>query len=115
MATPIIQLESSDGKKFFVEYEIAMYFGILKTLFESGMCNQYEERFTIPLRNVTSNILQRVLQWAIQHKKSNNDDISLWENDFLNVDRDTLLALRAAADYLDIQDLYIMTSKLISN
>lgn len=64
---PTIKLQSSDGEDFPVDVEIARCSLTIKTMLEDlGMEDNEEE--TIPLPNVNSAILKKVLVWATHHK-----------------------------------------------
>lgn len=64
-----------------------------------------EEEEVVPLPNVNSAILKKVIQWATYHKddppppeddenkEKRTDDISSWDADFLKVDQGTLFEL----------------------
>lgn len=95
---PIIKLQSSDGEVFETDVQIAKCSGTIKTMLEDcGMDD--EEEAVVPLPNVNSAILRRVLQWANYHKddpvstdddenkEKRTDDISSWDADFLKVDQ----------------------------
>jgi len=68
-----------------------------------GMDEDEEE--AVPLPNVNSAILKKVIQWATYHKddppppeddenkEKRTDDISSWDADFLKVDQGTLFEL----------------------
>lgn len=64
---PNIKLQSSDGEIFVVDVEIAKASVTIKTMLEDlGMDEEDEE--VVPLPNVTSTILKKVIQWATNHK-----------------------------------------------
>lgn len=64
---PNIKLQSSDGEVFVVDVEIAKASVTIKTMLEDlGMDDEDEE--VVPLPNVTSTILKKVIQWATNHK-----------------------------------------------
>ncbi|CAF3482464.1 unnamed protein product [Rotaria sp. Silwood1] len=125
MAGHKIKLQSSDGDTFDVEVEIAKQSATIKTMLEDlGMD---EEEDVIPLPNVNSAILKKVIQWATHHKddppppeddenrEKNTNDISSWDQDFLKVDQGTLFELILAANYLDIKGLLDVTCKTVAN
>lgn len=101
---PNIKLQSSDGEVFVVDVEIAKASVTIKTMLEDlGMDEEDEE--VVPLPNVNSAILKKVIQWATTHrddpppaedddgKDKRTDDISSWDADFLKVDQGTLFEL----------------------
>lgn len=101
---PNIKLQSSDGEIFEVDVEIAKASVTIKTMLEDlGMDEEDEE--VVPLPNVNSTILKKVIQWATYHKDDpppteddenkdkRTDDISSWDADFLKVDQGTLFEL----------------------
>lgn len=101
---PNIKLQSSDGEIFDVDVDIAKASVTIKTMLEDlGMEEDDEE--VVPLPNVNSAILKKVIQWATYHKddppppeddenkEKRTDDISSWDADFLKVDQGTLFEL----------------------
>ncbi|XP_063992910.1 S-phase kinase-associated protein 1-like [Diachasmimorpha longicaudata] len=89
---PNIKLQSSGGEVFEVDVEIGKCSVTIKTIFEDlGM----DEEEVVPLPNVNSAILKKVIQWATYHKddppppeddenkEKRTDDISFWDADFL--------------------------------
>jgi len=124
--THIIKLQSSDGEVFDVPVAIARCSLTIKTMLEDlGMEDDVEE--VIPLPNVNSAILRKVIAWAQHHKddpppaeddenkEKRTDDISSWDSDFLKVDQGTLFELILAANYLDIKGLLDVTCKTVAN
>jgi len=123
---PNIKLQSSDGEIFDVDVEIAKQSVTIKTMLEDlGMDEDDEE--VVPLPNVNSTILKKVIQWCTYHKddpptpdddenkEKRTDDISTWDADFLKVDQGTLFELILAANYLDIKGLLDVTCKTVAN
>lgn len=95
---PTIRLQSSDGEVFDTDEQIAKVSGTIKNMLED--CNMDGgEDAVVPLPNVNSAILRKVLQWANYHKddpvaldddenkEKRTDDISAWDADFLKVDQ----------------------------
>ncbi|RWS07785.1 S-phase kinase-associated protein 1-like protein [Dinothrombium tinctorium] len=123
---PNIKLKSSDNEIFEVDVEIAKASVTIKTMLEDlGMDEDDDE--AVPLPNVNSTILKKVIQWATYHKddppppeddenkEKRADDISSWDADFLKVDQGTLFELILAANYLDIKGLLDVTCKTVAN
>ncbi|KAH8354907.1 hypothetical protein KR093_000931, partial [Drosophila rubida] len=123
---PIIRLESSDKEIFDTDIEIAKCSETIKTALED--LGDESDNSILPLPNVTSAILRKVLHWATYHaqddpqqaqedenKEKRTDDISSWDADFLKVDQGTLFELILAANYLNIQGLLDVTCKTCAN
>ncbi|XP_062715990.1 S-phase kinase-associated protein 1-like [Aedes albopictus] len=124
---PCIQLQSSDGEIFNVEFEIAMCSFTIKTMMvDLDLEDNCEE--VVPLTNVDSNILRKILQWANYHKDDpeanpedgkpvdrRTDNICEWDQEFMKVDQQTLYGLIKAANYLDIRGLMALTCKTVAN
>ncbi|XP_030835539.1 S-phase kinase-associated protein 1 [Strongylocentrotus purpuratus] len=123
---PNIKLQSSDGEVFEVDVEVARQSVIIKTMLEDlGMDEEDDD--AIPLPNVNSTILKKVLQWCHYHKddppppeddenrEKRTDDICAHDQEFLKVDQGTLFELILAANYLDIKGLLDATCKTVAN
>jgi S-phase kinase-associated protein 1 len=79
-----------------------------------------EEEDVIPLPNVNSAILKKVIQWATHHKddppppeddenrEKNTNDISSWDQDFLKVDQGTLFELILVRRFLSFHRIFIL-------
>ncbi|EDV46760.1 S-phase kinase-associated protein 1 [Drosophila erecta] len=126
MSVPTIKLQSSDGVIFQTTVQAASLSKTIKTLLEIAAVENDEDDI-VPLPNVGSFILDKILAWAHHHKDdpqltSNDeesqgcsDDISPWDANFMNVDRGTLFELILAANYLEITDLMDLSSKTVAN
>ncbi|KAM8717513.1 hypothetical protein ACLKA7_004241 [Drosophila subpalustris] len=120
---PFIKLQSSDDVIFETDLQVAMCSGTIKSMLES--CAAEDE--AVPLPNVNSAILRKVLEWAEYHKSDVNqmaneddddkrtDDITPWDKQFLEVDQGTLFELTMAANYLNIQGLLKVACKTVAN
>lgn len=87
----------------------------LSSFLRLGMDDEEEE--VVPLPNVNSAILKKVIQWATYHKddpppleddenkEKRTDDISSWDADFLKVDQGTLFELILVS--LSISKLFV--------
>jgi len=123
----IIKIKSSDGETFSVDVDVAKASVTIKTMLEDlGIENDDQE--VVPLPNVNSTILKKVIAWAEYHKddppppgedeenrERRTDDVSQWDQDFLKVDQGTLFELIQAANYLDIKGLLDVTCKTVAN
>ena len=116
-----IMLQSCDGEVFHVDKTIAMKLKTVKTLLED-LGDEDDE--VIPLPNVRSDILKKVIQWAEHHKNDPEDDdnqdkvpveIPSWDSNFLNVSVTALVNLNMAANYLDIKGLLALTLRTFAN
>ncbi|XP_053202352.1 S-phase kinase-associated protein 1-like [Panonychus citri] len=125
---PTIRLISSDGEVFPVDVEIAQVSVTIKTMLEDlGLDEEEGDDDMVPLHNVNSTILKKIITWATHHHKDlpppenddcrdkRTDDISTWDADFLKVDQGTLFELILAANYLDIKGLLDVSCKTVAN
>jgi S-phase kinase-associated protein 1 len=119
-------LESSDKVIEEVDFDVIQCSVTIKTMLEDLGFEEGEEE-TVPLPNVNSAILKKVIQWATHHKddappleddetkEKRTDDISSWDAEFLKVEQSTLFELILAANYLDIKGLLDVTCKTVAN
>ncbi|GMY05434.1 SKP1-like protein 1B [Fagus crenata] len=112
-----ITLMSSDGKTFEVEESVAMESQTIKHMIEDD-CAQS----VIPLPNVKSETLARVIEYCKNHvhsseSKSESDSKALqtWDAEFINVDQNILFELIMAANYLDIKGLLDLICKTVAD
>ena len=123
---PTIKLRSADAEVFEVDVDVARMSATLRTMMDDlGL--QQEEDEEIPIQNVNSSILRKVIQWATYHKQDppvsdddenqekRSDDISSWDADFLKVDQGTLFEIILAANYLDMKGLLDVSCKQVAN
>lgn len=92
---PNIKLVSSDNNEFLVDIETAKTSITIKTMLET--CREEINENVIPLTNVSSKILEKVIQWATYHKNDppapkdeefqepRTDDIIPWDAEFVHV------------------------------
>lgn len=123
---PNIKLQSCDSEVFTIDYEVAKCSTTIKTMVDDLGLEEGDDE-VVPLPNVNSSILRKVIQWATYHKddpavpeeeenkEKRTDDISSWDSDFLKVDQGTLFELILAANYLDIKGLLDVTCKTVAN
>jgi len=123
---PNIKLRSSDGEVFPVDYDVAKVSMTLKTMVENLGLEEDDEEI-VPLPNINSEILKKVIEWATYHKddpplpedyetlEKRTDDICAWDAEFLTLEQSTLFELILAANYLDIRGLLVVTCKTVAN
>uniref|UniRef100_A0A8R1YMC4 Skp1-related protein n=1 Tax=Pristionchus pacificus TaxID=54126 RepID=A0A8R1YMC4_PRIPA len=124
-----ITLTSSDDKSFSVDRLVIKHAGTIETLISTmGLEDSEEPSMPIPLPNVTSSVLQLVIEWLIQHKddpvkeekeddgERRTDDIPQWDQDFLkDKPQSVLFDILLAANYLDIKGLMQTCCKTVAN
>jgi len=85
------------------------------------------EGMAIPLNNVRTGILEKVVTYCNYHTENpvkvsestetttRIDEISPWDQQFVEVDQATLFEMILAANYLDIKPLLDLTCKTVAN
>ena len=121
----VVQLQSQDGQIFAVDIKVAKMSQTVFNLIEDiGVSD-----VPIPLPNVTSKILTKVVEYCKYHIENptpvaegdektddkRTDNILPWDKTFCEVDQTTLFELILAANYLDIKDLLDLTCKTVAN
>lgn len=108
-----IILKSSDDKFFDVDIDVAL---VSRTIREKFYLLDGDEGL-VPIPNVKSRILRKVIEWATHHVEVASQDaeeedrrcttgrLTLWEVNFLDVSPDMLIELIKAAHHLDIPRL----------
>ena len=124
----IIKLQSSEGEVFPIDVEIAKKSNTIRTMLSDlGIEDSCEEE-TVPLPNVTTDILRKVIEWCTVHKddpepdedsdeywEKRTNEITGWDVDFFKIDQATLFELIQAANYLDIKGLVDEACKEVAN
>ncbi|KAL2654227.1 hypothetical protein R1flu_022355 [Riccia fluitans] len=107
-----VKLRSSDDEMFEVDEAVA-YELLNNTIEDIGTDNPYS------LLNVSSKILSKVIEYCKYHVENSKnrddkpatpeDEIKLWDADFVKVDQATLFDLILAANFLNIKNLLDLT------
>ncbi|KAG4988031.1 hypothetical protein AAZX31_11G077800 [Glycine max] len=112
-----ITLKSSDGEAFEVEEAVALESQTIKHMIEDDCADS-----GIPLPNVTSKILAKVIEYCKKHVEAANpedkpseDDLKAWDAEFVKVDQATLFDLILAANYLNIKSLLDLTCQTVAD
>mmetsp|Transcript_25054 Transcript_25054/g.54516 ORF Transcript_25054/g.54516 Transcript_25054/m.54516 type:complete len:157 (-) Transcript_25054:314-784(-) len=115
-----VKLRSSDEEMFEVDLEVANKSQMIRNMLEdTGTDNP------IPLPNVTSKILAKVIEYCkyrVDSSKGSDDKPTVadeekkqWDMDFVKVDQATLFELILAANYLNIKELLDLTCLTVAN
>ncbi|OAY77704.1 SKP1-like protein 1B [Ananas comosus] len=125
-----ITLKSSDAEVFEVEEAVAMESQTIKHMIEDDCAAS-----VIPLPNVTSKILSKVIEYSKRHvdaaaaasaaaaaaaagdgaTRPADDDLKQWDAEFVKVDQATLFDLILAANYLNIKGLLDLTCQTVAD
>ncbi|XP_073142588.1 SKP1-like protein 1A [Henckelia pumila] len=122
----LIVLKSSDGETFEVEELVALESQTIKHMIEDNCADT-----TIPLPNVTSRILAKVIEYCKKHveaaskatadggmcsdNKVVDDELKAFDTEFVKVDQGTLFDLILAANYLNIKSLLDLTCQTVAD
>lgn len=119
-----VQLESSDKKVFTVLTEVAEQSLTIKNMIQDLAGSEG----AIPLPNVDSATLARVIEYCEYHKdhlvapsddkegERRSDDISPWDKTFVGqLQQEALFSLILAANFMDIKPLLDLTCKTVAN
>ncbi|KAL0422916.1 UNVERIFIED_CONTAM: SKP1-like protein 1A [Sesamum latifolium] len=123
-AQKMIVLKSSDGETFEVEEAVALESQTIKHMIEDNCADT-----SIPLPNVTSKILAKVIEYCKRHvdaaakasadatasDKVAEDDLKAFDAEFVKVDQGTLFDLILAANYLNIKSLLDLTCQTVAD
>ncbi|KAH6777064.1 SKP1-like 4 [Perilla frutescens var. frutescens] len=119
-----ISLKSSDGETFEVEEAVAVESQTIKHMIEDDCADN-----SIPLPNVTSKILAKVIEYCKRHvaaaskasgdvalpEKGVEEDLKTFDAEFVKVDQATLFDLILAANYLNIKSLLDLTCQTVAD
>ncbi|KAK7855967.1 SKP1-like protein 1B [Quercus suber] len=119
MSSRKITLKSSDGETFEVEEAVALESQTIKHMIEDDCADN-----GIPLPNVTSKILSKVIEYSKKHVEtpkaedrvaSADEELKNWDLEFVKVDQATLFDLILAANYLNIKSLLDLTCQTVAD
>ncbi|TMX01884.1 SKP1-like protein 1A [Solanum lycopersicum] len=116
-SSKMIVLKSSDGETFEVDEAVALESQTIKHMIEDDCADT-----SIPLPNVTSKILAKVIEYCKRHvdaskteDKASEDELKTFDADFVKVDQGTLFDLILAANYLNIKSLLDLTCQTVAD
>jgi len=115
-----VKLKSSDDEMFEVDEAVAFESQAVKNMIEDTGIDA-----PIPLPNVSSKILAKVIEYCKYHVENQKtsedkpatpeDEIKAWDADFVKVDQATLFDLILAANYLNIKNLLDLTCQTVAD
>lgn len=100
----MIKIVTSDNKIFEVEKNVIFQSNLIKNMISDLDISEQ----SIPIHNIESEIMQKVIEYAEHHK---DDEIKQeqepdeWDKKFLNIDNETVIKIILAANYLDMKNL----------
>nr|ULE30652.1 S-phase kinase protein-like protein 1 [Triticum aestivum] len=126
----MITLKSSDGEEFEVEEAVAMESQTIRHMIEDDCADN-----GIPLPNVNSKILSKVIEYCNKHVQAKPadgaaaaagasdaaaptapaEDLKNWDAEFVKVDQATLFDLILATNYLNIKGLLDLTCQTVAD
>ncbi|GJJ06787.1 hypothetical protein Clacol_000983 [Clathrus columnatus] len=124
----MVTLETSDKVQFTVDKEVAER----STLIRNLIADVGESDQPIPLPNITTHVLKKVLEYCEHHRgdplpdgeadhkgdnvvRQKNTDMSEWDQEYINVDQEMIFEIILAANYLDIGPLLDVGCKAVAN
>ncbi|KAL3840888.1 hypothetical protein ACJIZ3_025479 [Penstemon smallii] len=121
MSSPkMIVLQTSDGETFELEETVAIQSQTIKHMIEDECVDN-----TIPLPNVTSKIMTKVIEYCKRHatktdtpsdEKTEEDLNKAFDAEFMKTDQSTLLFdLILAANYLNIKSLLDLSCQTVAD
>eukprot|EP00252_Welwitschia_mirabilis_P023609 TRINITY_DN6721_c0_g1_i1.p1 TRINITY_DN6721_c0_g1~~TRINITY_DN6721_c0_g1_i1.p1 ORF type:complete len:158 (-),score=27.32 TRINITY_DN6721_c0_g1_i1:293-766(-) len=120
MAKDKVKLKSSDEELFEVDEAVAFESQTIKNMIEDTGTES-----AIPLPNVSSKILAKVIEYCKFHvdvqkatedkTNASEEDVKAWDAEFVKVDQGTLFDLILAANYLNIKNLLDLTCQTVAD
>ncbi|KAF8405430.1 hypothetical protein HHK36_010336 [Tetracentron sinense] len=117
MSSKKVTLKSSDGETFDVDEAVALESQTIKHMIEDDCADN-----GIPLPNVTSKILSKVIEYCKKHVETPksedrgiDEELKNWDAEFVKVDQITLFDLILAANYLNIKRLLDLTCQTVAD
>lgn len=111
--TDYITLQSKDGRDFKVPTEVSKMSKTVQNLIEDV---DFGANKSIPLPEVSGEILSKVIEYMTYHSENPSDTIdSPWDMEFCKVDQATLFAMILAANYLDVNGLLDLACRTVAD
>ncbi|CAJ2633187.1 SKP1-like protein 1A-like [Trifolium pratense] len=115
-----ITLKSSDGQSFEVDEAVARESQTIKHVLDDRADDK-----EIPIPEVNSKILAKVIEYCKKHveaatassdeKHNAENNLMVWDSEFINVDKFTVFELIRASNYLDIKNLSDLSCSTVAD
>ena len=115
---------SSDGQKFEISAKAAMRSQLVK----DSLIGNNEEEIEFNVNNVKGDILKKVVEYLEHYENEEPKEIERplpsqnfrecvdeWDNDFIDIDLDTIFQIILASNYLNIKSLLELASAKIAS
>jgi S-phase kinase-associated protein 1 len=122
-AHKIITLVSSDGDKVQISEKAARRSQLIK-----GIIDDYPDDPEVPLHNVKSDILQKIVLYLENYKENEpkeiekplpsnnfNECVDAWDFQFIDLELDVIFQIILAANYMDIKPLMELASSKVAS
>ncbi len=122
-SSKMITLVSSDGEKFQVSEKAARRSQLIK-----GIIDDYPDDPEVPLHNVKSAILQRIISYLEYYRDNEpreiekplpsnnfNDCVDAWDFQFIDLEIEVIFEIIFASNYMDIKPLLELASSKIAS
>lgn len=122
-----IHLVSQEGDSFVVPVKVAQMSELVKTMIDEEIEPDAEAQ-EIPLPNVKSNVLTKVIEFCRHHSEDSMNEIEKplksanmsevvqdWYAEFVKIEQELLFELILAANYMDIKPLLDLTCATVAS
>ena len=122
-----VELISKDSMKIITKRKFVLMSGLIKDMLEEQDEEEEDDVPTIPIPNVESSPLKKVLVYFEHHHNNPADEIekplkgkiedviSDWDKNFLEIEQSLLIELIMAANYLNVKDLLDLTCAKVAS
>lgn len=119
----VITLVSSDGEKFQINEKAARRSQLIK-----GVIDDFPDDPEVPLHNVKSNILEKIIKYLEYYKDTDpkeierplpsnnfNECVDAWDFQFIDLELDQIFEIILSANYMDIKPLMELASAKVAS
>lgn len=107
-----MKVSTKDKKEIEIEREVAIKSKLLENLLE----DVGENENVIPLDNISSEVLNKILEWCEYHKNEKNletkeeldkyvKELGEWDKKFIDFEKEMLIEMILGSNYMDIKAL----------